>query len=178
MVGVERREVVAVVAAERGVFLEQALLQVEAERGALVVGVAGLDVGQREAVDLAVAEQHVVERLAALLGRLRQQLRGPDLLDREALGELDQLPEVGARLAGRGDELVPELGAPLGVAVGALLLDPHRGRQDQVGGERGDGRVGVGDDDEVVRVAVARIALLVHVRAGLHVVVAPGPSRP
>ena len=35
---------------------------------------------------------------------------------------------------GACDQLVPEMGAPLGIAVGTLLLDPHRGRQDQVGG--------------------------------------------
>ena len=44
MIGVERREIVAMAAAERGVFLEQALMDVEAERLRLVVGVAGLDI--------------------------------------------------------------------------------------------------------------------------------------
>ena len=94
----------------------------------------------RELVDLAVAEQHVEQRLAAVLGLLGEQLGRPHLLDLEALGELHQLPQVGARLARRVDQLVPEVRAPLGVAVGAFLLDPHRRRQDQVGGERGDGR--------------------------------------
>jgi hypothetical protein len=54
MIGVERREVVAVAAAEAGIFLEQALLDVEAERLRLVVLVARLDLGERELVDLAV----------------------------------------------------------------------------------------------------------------------------
>jgi hypothetical protein len=70
---------------------------------------------------------------------------------------------------------VPELGASLGVAVRAFLLDPHRGRQHQVGGQCGERRVGIGDDDEVVRVAVTGPGLLVEVRRRLDVVVAHHP---
>ncbi len=68
--------------------------------------------------------------------------------------------------------LAPELGTPLGVAIGALLLDPHGGGQDQIRRLRGNGRVGVGDSDEVVRVAPAGQRLTVHIGGGLHIVVA------
>ena len=57
MIGVERREVVAMTAAEGGIFLEQALLDVEAERLGFVVHVAGLDIGRRKLVDLAVLDK-------------------------------------------------------------------------------------------------------------------------
>ena len=168
---VERGQVVPMAAAEGGVFLEEAFLQVEAEGLRLVVGVGLVDVRQRELVDMAVAVEHVIQRLAAQAGFLVDQFLRPDLLDLEALGELHQLPEVGARVARRLHQLVPEVGAALGVAVGAFLLDPHRAGQDQVGGDGGHRRVDVGDDDEVLRIAVARVGLLHQVGAGLHVVV-------
>ncbi|HUH05935.1 MAG TPA: hypothetical protein VML75_28290, partial [Kofleriaceae bacterium] len=120
----------AVAAPEPGVLLEQALLDVEAESLRLVVAVLAVQVLERIAVDLAVGEQHLVERLPPVLGAGVEDLLRPDLVGGEALGELDRLPEIGARFAGCCDQLVPELGAALGVAVGALLLDPHRGRQD------------------------------------------------
>src|SRR6185437_5853627 len=44
VIGIERRKVVAVAAAESGIFLEQALLHIEAERLRFIVGVALLDV--------------------------------------------------------------------------------------------------------------------------------------
>ena len=120
---------------------------------------------------MAVAVEHVIQRLAAQAGLLVDQFLRPDLLDLEALGELHQLPQVGARVARRLHQLVPEVGAALGVAVGAFLLDPHRAGQDQVGRDGGHRRVDVGDDDEVLRIAVARVGLLHQVGAGLHVVV-------
>src|SRR5215468_5463244 len=52
VIGVERREVMAMAAAERGIFLEQALVDVEAERLGFLVGVALLDLRGREFVDL------------------------------------------------------------------------------------------------------------------------------
>jgi len=99
----EDGEVVGVAAAEGGVFLEQSLLHIEAEVLGFVVGVLGARLLQREGVDLPVAEQHVEERLAAQRRRLGDQLLRPDVFDREALGKLHHLPEIGARLAGRGD---------------------------------------------------------------------------
>ena len=141
----------------------------------LVVLVARVDLGERELVGFAVGEKDIEQGLAAVLGRLGEDVLRPDLVGGEALGELHQLPQVGARLARRVDELVPEVGPPLGVAVGAFLLDPHRGRQDEVGRHRGDGRIGVGDHDEVRGVAVARIGLVVGVRRRLEVVVAHDP---
>src|SRR5690606_22723638 len=47
---VERRQVMAMAAAEAGIFLEQALLDVEAERLGLMIGIAFLDLAVREAV--------------------------------------------------------------------------------------------------------------------------------
>src|SRR5207248_11021476 len=67
VIGVERREVMAMAAAERGIFLEQALVDVEAVRLGLVVEIALLDIGDRKRVDLAVSVEHVEQRLAAVL---------------------------------------------------------------------------------------------------------------
>ena len=72
-------------------------------------------------LSLAVAEQHVEQRLAAVIGIVGQDLRRPHLVGGEALRELHHLPEVGACLAGRVDELPPHMGAALGVAVGAFF---------------------------------------------------------
>ena len=70
---------------------------------------------------------------------------------------------------------MPEVRTALGVAVGAFLLDPHRGRQDQVGGKRRHRRIGIRHHDEIVRIAEARIGLLVDVGAGLQIVVDLNP---
>ena len=72
---------------------------------------------------------------------------------------------------------MPELGAALGVPVGAFLLDPHGRGEDQVGGLRGHGWVGFGHNDEVVRVSIARKSLLVEIRRRLKVVVNLHPIR-
>src|SRR5688572_31752211 len=49
-------------------------------------------------VHLSVAEQHLVQRLAAVFRLLCNQFGRPHLLHLEALGEFHQLPQVGARL--------------------------------------------------------------------------------
>ena len=169
-------------ATKAGVFLEQALLQVVAQFARLVVHVVGpgvvvgpRHVRQREPVDLAVGEQHVVQGLALVLRRLGDHVGRPGLFDLETLGELHELPQVRLRLARRRHLLPPELGTAFGVAVGTFLLGPHRGRQDQVGRQRGYGRVRVGNHDEGLGVAPAGIGLVVGVRASLHVVVAGDP---
>ena len=171
VIGVEGREVVAMAAAEFGVFLEQAFLHVEAERLRLVVFVFGGNFARGKLVDIAVAEQNVEQRLAAIIGIGVQDLRRPHLVGGEALRKLHHLPEVGARLAGRIDELSPDMGAALRVAVGAFLFDPHRRGKNEIGGHRGDGRIGIRDDDEVVRIPVAGIGLAGSVRRGLQIVV-------
>ncbi len=71
--------------------------------------------------------------------------------------------------------LTPELSTAFGVTVSALFLYPHCGRQDQVGGQRTDCRIRIGDDDEVARIAPARHTLFIDVRPGLHVVGTHGP---
>ena len=73
------------------------------------------------------------------------------------------------------DEFVPELRAPLGIAECALLLDPHRRRQYNVGRHGGDRRIGFGYDDEILRIAVTRIGLVIRVRRRLKVVVRGDP---
>ena len=70
---------------------------------------------------------------------------------------------------------MPEVRTALGIAVGAFLLDPHRGRQDQVGRKRRHRGIGVGNDDEIFGIAEARIGLLVDVGAGLQIVVDLNP---
>src|SRR5690606_32422311 len=70
---------------------------------------------------------------------------------------------------------MPEVRAALGVAVGAFLLHPHGGRQDQVGRLGRNGGVDVGNDDEGFRVAPAGQGFLHQVGAGLHVVGDLGP---
>ena len=162
-------------AAEIGIFLEQALLDIEAEILGFLVGETVLGIGQREFVDHAVGEQDVVERLVLVFGFLGDQIRRPDFLDLKALGEFHELPEVGFGLARRIDLLTPELGPAFGIAIGALLLHPHGGGQDQVGGHRGHRRIGIGDNDEILRVAITGPGLLVHVGRSLHVVVAHYP---
>ena len=71
--------------------------------------------------------------------------------------------------------MTPELSTAFGVTVSALFLYPHCGRQDQVGGQRTDCRIRIGDDDEVARIAPARHTLFIDVRPGLHVVGTHGP---
>jgi hypothetical protein len=68
MIGIERCEIMAMAAAEGGVLLEQAFVDVEAERLRLVVGIPGFDIGYRKLVDLAVFVEYVEQRLAAIFG--------------------------------------------------------------------------------------------------------------
>ena len=72
--------------------------------------------------------------------------------------------------------MAPELGTTLGVTIGALFLDPHRGREHQVGSHRRDRRVGVGHGHKVIRVAPTGIGLDVEVGCGLHIVIALHPE--
>src|SRR6185312_2956570 len=85
---VERREVVPVAATERGVFLEQSFLHVEAERLRFLVVVARRSLSQWKAVNIAVAIKHVEQSLASIVRIGGKKLRGPDLISSEALGEL------------------------------------------------------------------------------------------
>ena len=119
-------------ATERGVFLEQALVQIESEMLGFGVGIGGIAVARRIAIHHAIAEQHIVKRLATEHGIGGKYLGWPHFIRGEALGEFNDLPDVGTCLAGRIDQLMPELRAPLGVAVSAFLLHPHRRRQHQV----------------------------------------------
>ena len=73
----------------------------------------------------------------------------------------DDLP-VGACLAGRIEDLAPDLDAPVGVGVGPLLLEERRGRQDDVGELGGLGEEDVLHDEELE--CGERLADLVDVR--------------
>ena len=182
VIHVERCQIVGVAAAKLGVLFEQPFLDVKAEGFGFVVGVAldgvlahlgRLSLG--EFVHHLVGVEHLVQRLAAILGLLVQEFRRPDFVGLKALGELDVLPQVGTRLARRLDLLPPELGAPLGVTESPLLFHPHGRGQDQIGRHCGHGRIRVGDDNERFRIAPAGVSLFVGVGAGLHVV---GRARP
>jgi hypothetical protein len=126
VVRVERRQVVPVAATELGVLLEQALLRVEAEGARLGVGVAGLHVGEREAVDLAVPEQHIVQVLPRSSGFLAISSAGQTSSTLKRFENSMSCHRSERASPGAVDELVPEVRAALGVAVGAFLLDPHR----------------------------------------------------
>ena len=84
VIGVVRGEIVPVAAAEFGIFLEQPFLHVEAKRLGFAVLVAGSDFACREPVDLAVAIEHVEQRLAAIVGIGRENVSRPDFVRREA----------------------------------------------------------------------------------------------
>ena len=73
-------QIMPVPSAEGGIFLEQALLDVETECLGLFVGVVGLDLAQGELIDLPVFEQDVVKGLAAKLRMTVEDFRGPDFV--------------------------------------------------------------------------------------------------
>ena len=64
MVGVEGRQIVYMTATEFGVFLEQALLQIEAECLGLLIYIAFGNFLVGEAINLTILEQYVVQGLA------------------------------------------------------------------------------------------------------------------
>ena len=92
MVHLEWRQIVAVAATELGVLFEQAFLDVEPKLFGFVVIKPLSGFAERELIDLAVGEEHIVEGLAAVLGLFSDQLFRPDFFDLETLGELNQLP--------------------------------------------------------------------------------------
>src|SRR5690606_6045505 len=91
VIRLERREIVAVAAPERGVLLEQSLLEVEAEVLRFVILVIRVQVRERVAIDYSVCEQDLIERLAFVLRVRIEQIRGPYLIRREALRKFDDL---------------------------------------------------------------------------------------
>ena len=66
---------------------------------------------------------------------------------------------------------MPELRAAFGIAIGAFLLHPHRGRENEIGRACRHRRIGVRHDDEIVGIAIAEIGFFVLVRRRLEVVV-------
>src|SRR5215471_10659774 len=97
-----------VTAAEVRIFLEQSFLHIKAEMLRFVIFIADFNVGCREPVHLSITEKHVKQRLATILGLPRNEFLGPDLFDREVLGELHKLPQIGTRIARSDNELMPE----------------------------------------------------------------------
>ncbi|MNI29245.1 hypothetical protein D3C73_830600 [compost metagenome] len=162
-------------ATELRVLFEQALLWVETECLGLIVLVAGFDLLDRVVIHLAILVQHLEQGLAFVLRHFGQEFRGPDFVGGEAFGELHQLPQIGFGIPRRADQLVPELGAALGVAESAFLFHPHCARQDQVGGLGRHGGVDVRDNHEIIRVAPAGQHFLHDVGPGMHVVAGLGP---
>ena len=133
VVGVERREVVAVAAAELRVLLEQALLHVEAEGLRLGVLVAGLHVGSGNLSTWPLRNSTSYSVLPRYSGFFAISSAGHTSSILKRLENSISCHRSERASPGAVDELVPEVRAPLGVAVGAFLLDPHRRRQDQVG---------------------------------------------
>jgi len=73
------------------------------------------------------------------------------------------------------NELMPEMGAPFGVAVSTFFFDPHGSRQDRIRGLCRYGRVGLGNDNEVLGISITGVRLFVHIRRGLKVIVDLNP---
>ncbi|MNI21702.1 hypothetical protein D3C73_752340 [compost metagenome] len=133
MIEVVWTQVVAMATSEARIFLEYAFLDVKAKSLGLAVFVVWRDFGDREPVDLTILEKDLVEGLAFIVRVLVENVLRPDFLGGEALGELNQLPEVGAGFARRVYQLVPYMGAAFGIAVSTFLLHPHRSGQDKIG---------------------------------------------
>src|SRR5262245_29159898 len=111
VIGVERREIVSVATTKTGIFLEQALLHIKTEcLGFEVLEIRG-HVRQRKFVDFAIPEQDIEKRFSPVLRLLGYQVWRPNLLNFEPPRELHQLPEIRARLAGRINQLMPEMRA-------------------------------------------------------------------
>ena len=175
VIDIEIRQILAATP-ELLVFLPQRLLRepaVAEEFGDVVVVALGHRVGPLDLEVVRRGEQHLVQvvvRRVAEFHRLveharklavgevlglqaRDLLLAPEFLEREAFGELEYLPQVAARHAGRRHLLAPQLCAALGVAVTTPLLEDHGRRQDQVRDLGRDAGIGLGHDDEVVHLA-------------------------
>ncbi|MNZ69060.1 hypothetical protein D3C78_873450 [compost metagenome] len=70
---------------------------------------------------------------------------------------------------------MPELSASFRIAISALFFDPHRCRQNQIGRLRGNRRVHIGNNHEVLGITPAGQYFLHDVGTGLHVVAGHGP---
>lgn len=64
-----------------------------------------------------------------------------------------------------------DFGAAFGVAISAFLLRPHRRRQDEIGAHRRHRWISIGNDDEIIWIAIAGNALFESVGGGLDVIV-------
>ena len=80
-------------------------------------------------------------------------LFAPAFGDLESFGKFEHCGDVAHRFANGFDHLSPALRAAFGVAVQAPLFKDHCRGQDQVGDLGRKGRIDVGDDDEVLRLA-------------------------
>ena len=85
----------------------------------------------------------------------------------QPVGDGDRHPAIVASLAGRIDHLEPLLSAAFGVPKHAVLFDPHRRRQDQVGELRRGRRIDVGHDQKLVFEPLLVVEQLVQIRQRL-----------
>src|SRR5580700_7905074 len=170
VIGVKGREVVTTATAELRIFLKQPFLKVETECPGLVILVLGIGIANGIAIDRTVDEQHLEQAFAAVSRMLVQHRRGPDFIRFEAFRKFDDLPQIRAGVVWRRYQLMPEVRTPLPAAESALLLDPHRGWEDEVGRSGGHGRIDIRDNDKGRRVAVSGIAFLVEVGRRLDIV--------
>ena len=174
VIGVEVREIVSISQPELPVFVPQGLVDEEAEILGDVVRVSvGDGVGPLHALVLGAREEHLVEGLVRFVSHLLrlgehvrefpvlealgresgQGLLVPHLGEREALRELQDLPEVSLGVTRCLYLLSPVLRAPLRVSVGAPLFVDHRDGEHQIGHLGRNGRIAVRHHDEVVLLA-------------------------
>jgi hypothetical protein len=85
VIGVEGCQIMTMAAAKGCVFLKQALLHIKAKVGRFRIRVSRLDIPHGKLVDLPILEEHVVQRLAAVLRLLGDQLLRPNLIGLETL---------------------------------------------------------------------------------------------
>ena len=99
-------------------------------------------------------QQQQLQRLEQLCNRLTLRLA--------TMQENGQdLPHVVAGIAGRVHRFEPLLGTPFGVAEHAVLLDPHRGGQNEICEPRRRRGIDFGDDQELLLEPFLRVEELV-----------------
>ena len=82
-------------ATEAGVLFKKAFLNIEPEVRGLGIAVVFIHVRHWKLINVAVAIQHLIERLTPIFRVGVEDLGRPDFIGGKALGKFDQLPQVG-----------------------------------------------------------------------------------